>query len=200
MPAGVRFFDFDGRPLLNNAGQMVFLAGLVGGGVNSSSIWSEVSGNLALVARTRSQAPGTPTGVTFLIIDSSSVVLNDAGQIAFVAFLSGTGVNSMNNSGIWATDRNGDLQLIARAGELLEISPGNLRTISSLSLVGHTGNGDGKPSGFNNRGQLAFHAKFTDDTAGIFVSNLVAIPEPSSLLLLALGVVGACSLQRRFRA
>ena len=63
-----------------------------------------------------------------------SPVLNDAGQTAFAARLTGSGVRFHNNSGIWATDRTGVLQLIARTGDPLEVAPGDFRTISVLSL------------------------------------------------------------------
>ena len=78
------------------------------------------------------------------------------------------------------------MQLIARRGDLLEVAPGDFRTISGLNLVNGfsldsgTGNSDGRPSGFNNLGQLAFQASFTDGSSGIFVSNLVAVPEPDA--------------------
>jgi hypothetical protein len=43
-------------------------------------------------------------------------------------------------------------------------------------------------------GRLSFFATFTDGSAGVFVSNLVAVLEPSSLLLAALagasGILG----------
>ncbi len=73
------------------------------------------------------------------------------------------------------------MQLIARTSDLLELAPGDFRTISFLGFVSGTGNSDGRPSGFNNLGQLAFLASFTDGSSGIFVSNLVAVPEPSAL-------------------
>ena len=44
------------------------MASLTGSGVdstNNAGIWSEGSGSLALVARSGSQAPGTPSGVNF---------------------------------------------------------------------------------------------------------------------------------------
>jgi hypothetical protein len=78
------------------------------------------------------------------------------------------------------------------------VAPADFRTINGLSFVGisgsgSTGNSDGRRSAFNNFGQLAFAANFTDGTSGVFVSNRVAIPEPSSTLLglLALACLAA---------
>jgi hypothetical protein len=121
-------------------------------------------------------------------------MLNAAGQTAFNAQLIGSdGVSA--GSGIWATDRSGVLQLVARRGDLLEVAPGDFRTISLLTFLGDrdshsTGNSDGRPSAFNNLGQVAFSAIFTDGTSGIFVSNRVAVPEPSTFLLAAAAVAG----------
>jgi hypothetical protein len=117
-------------------------------------------------------------------------VLNDVGQTAFFALLTDSEGASAGR-GIWATDRSGDLQLIVRSGDLMEVAPGDFRTIGGIEIApDRTGNGDGRPSYFNNRGQLAFAARFTDGTAGIFVSNRVAIPEPSALLLGAITLLG----------
>lgn len=176
--------------VLNSAGRTAFYAGY---GSSGRGIWSEGSGSISLVARSGQQAPGAPTGVTFSGFSDTSIVLNEAGQTAFVASLSGG-----NGGGIWATDRTGVLQLIARTGQLLEVAPGDLRTTSNLRFNGGTGNSDGRPSGFSNRGQLTFFARFTDGSEGIFVSNLVTIPEPSSLSLIAIGLI-ATSAQRRRR-
>jgi hypothetical protein len=43
-----------------------------------------------------------------------------------------------------------------------------------LDFVAPSGNSDGRPSGLNNVGQLAFWASFTDGSQGVFVSNKVA--------------------------
>ena len=104
--------------MLNNAGQTAFRAGLTGSGVDSTNdrgIWSEGSGSLALVARSGSQAPGTPSGVNFDAASIRSPVLNDAGQTAFRAGLTGSGVDSTNNQGIWS-EGSGSLALVARSG------------------------------------------------------------------------------------
>ena len=194
--SGVNYGGF-GTPVLNAAGQIAFVAFVTGSGVNSSNnggIWSGDAGALALVVREGSQAPGLPSGVNFNSFFSNSLVLNAAGQTAFFANLTGIGVTASNREGLWATDRDGLLTLIARTGNLLEVAPGDFRTIASLSFVGNTGNEDGRPSGFNDLGQLAFSARFTDGTSGVFVSDLVAVPEPSAAALL---LVAAAATRRR---
>ncbi len=157
-PSGVNFNGFN-LPVLNNAGQTAFIAtSLAGNGLdptNDSGIWSEGSGSLTLVAREGDHAPGTPDGVLFrpyfFVSTNGSLgtrlVLNDAGQTAFYTELTGAGVDSSNNFGFWATDRSGQLQLIARMGDLLEVAPGEFRTISALSCftcTKSTGNSDGR--------------------------------------------------------
>ena len=187
--------------VLNDAGQTGFTGSVTGSGVSSSNnrgIWSEGGGNgLKLVAREGDAAPGT-SGAFFSSFRSP--IFNRAGQTAFLAELTGTGVTFGNDTGIWAEDTAGNLRLIARTGDLLDVDDGpgtDLRTISSLSFFENTGNEDGRRSGFNDLGQLAFGARFTDNiinnSSGIFVSNLVAVPEPSSLVLLSLAALGACT-------
>jgi hypothetical protein len=175
--SGVDFdaFSLSSWPVLNDAGQIAFRCHLTGIGVNATNnlgIWVERTDALELVARTGSPAPGTPSGVRFS--DLSLPTLNGEGQAAFRASLTGPGVSSSNNLGIWASDPEGALQLIARTGSPLEVAPGVLRTISDVQFVGFTGNSDGRASGFNNLGQLVFWARFTDGSQGVFVSNTVA--------------------------
>jgi hypothetical protein len=189
--AGVNFGNL-GDPVLNKAGQSAFTGSLTGPGVNSSNdraIFSEGGGlGLSLVARTGDPAPGTSTGVNFTRFNDP--VLNGAGQTAFLGFFAGAGVDSSNDRGLLATDPAGVLTLIARTGDLFDVDDDplidDLRTIASIGFVTGSGGEDGRPTSFNDAGQLAFRLGFTDGTQGIFVANTVAIPEPSSLLL-ALG-------------
>ena len=174
-PGGVNFGGFGAWFVLNDAGQTAFRANLTGAGVdftNNRGVWVEGADGLELVARTGSTAPGTPSGVNFSGL--SRPTLNEAGQVAFRGDLTGTGVNSTNNLGIWATDQTGALQLIARKGNQLEVTPGVFRTISDLGFVTDSGNSDGRASAFNNLGQLVFWARFTNNSQGVFVSSLVA--------------------------
>jgi hypothetical protein len=162
-------------PVLNDRGQIAFRANLTGAGVtsaNNQGLWSGDVGSLSLVARTGEQAPGTPNTVLFSNLFRPA--LNSEGQLAFRANLTGFGVTSSNNLGIWATDQDGAVQLIVRKGAALEVAPGDSRFISDLGFVIDSGNSDGRASAFNDLGQLVFWAKFTNGTQGVFVSSAVA--------------------------
>ncbi len=183
-------FDFiNSAADFNNAGQYAFAASLRGISVDNghrSGIWSQGGGNaLELVIREGDPAPGTAAGVVFddslspdfpeLPNITFNMSLNDSGQLAFDGYLRGPGITSANNSGIWAQDREGNLQLIVRTGDLLDVDDGpnvDWRTIQFLELG---------QDFLNDRGQIAFRATFTDGSHGIFISNLVAVPEPSSI-------------------
>lgn len=178
-PDGVNFGNFS-DPVLNGAGQIAFRGGLTGTGVtqaNDGGIWFEGGElGLALIAREGDNAPGTPNGVNFSHF--SAPVLNGAGQTAFTGSLTGS-VNSSNDRGIWATAPDGQLHLIARTGDLFNVSNDPLtpdpRTIRSLSLTASSAGQAARQTVFNDAGQLAFSAGFTDGSSGIFVATIAAL-------------------------
>src|SRR5690606_22350888 len=94
------------------------------------------------------------------------------GQIAFRGYLIGSGIDETNDSGIWATNTSGVLQLIAREGDPFEVAPGDSRIVSRLGFATDTG---GESRGFNGLGQLAFAAYFADGTAGVFVASTATL-------------------------
>ena len=176
---GVNFSSFD-HPAINDAGQTVFRSHLTGIGVddtNDSGIWSEAAGSLgnpALVAREGNQAPGTNTGVNFKGF-ANYPFINDAGQTAFWGILIGNGVDPYNNTGIWATGLDGLLTLVIRKGDLLDVDDDPLnedfRTVATVNLHPSFSRQSGGYSSFNENGQLAFRATFTDGSSGIFVAD-----------------------------
>ena len=176
--SGVSYKNFN-DVVLNDSGQTAFSGFLTGTGISNSNnrgIWAMGESGLTLVAREGHEAPGTE-GANFTSnfgSDLVSIAINIAGQTAFYARITGS---SNSNDGIWAQNSFGVLKLIAREGDLLDVDDGpgiDFRTISSLFFVDMNGNGDGRPSGFNDQGQVAFTAFFTDGSSGIFVSDLVA--------------------------
>ncbi len=211
-PVGVNFnllsISVSSRLSLNNRGQLAFLTGLEGVGINQSNnsgIWNEEGGELLLLAREGAAAPETDDGVNFS--GFSDPLLNNRGQTAFLGSLAGTGVTSSNNTGIWAEDNLGELRLIVRAGDVVDLSKNPLapdtRTFESFGLFNGDfadyASSDTRPKALNDRGQIVFRANFTDGTSGIFVSNLVAIPEPLSVVMFGLGCAGAMLTRYRDR-
>ena len=179
----------------NNAGHVAFNGSVTGSYVtnaNNNGLWCGAPGALKLVAREGDAAAGMAAGVTFAEVqhDNSTVVpfdyftLSDTGEVAFVSGLSGPGVEpGKNDVGMWAADADGNVFLIARSGDLLDVGNGELRKISFLI-----------PNDFNAQGKLAFIAEFTDGTNGAFI---VDAPEPGSLVVLTLLAGIAIGLRRR---
>lgn len=176
------------RVAVNRDGRFTHL-GLIGGaGVTTDNdfalIGGDLNGDFSVIAREGQQVPNLPTGVVFDEFydsddDENFTALNAVGQTAFLVRVRGPGITTDNDRGIWAQSLDGQLQLIAREGDQIDVSNDpfvtELRTIQTLSfLADYSGNDDGNPSGFNDLGQLAFSAEFTDGSKGVFVSDLVA--------------------------
>ena len=83
---------------------------------------------------------------------------------------------------------------------LLEVVPGDFRTITALGGPTESSNNDyGGPSGYNDLGQVVFRAVFSDGTEGLFVSDIATIPEPSGIFLLGLSMSIVSLAARHFR-
>jgi hypothetical protein len=193
-PAGQVYGNFFSHPALNSNRHLAFDGWLAGTGVdttNDTAIWAGPIDNLAIIAREGDVAPGAHDLATFAHIHYAYFVsMNAAGQVAFLAELAGDGVTLANNTGIYATDRIGRLRLIAREGDPLEVTPGITKIVQELTMFDNTNNEDGQQSSFNDLGQLAFRAVFTDFTEGIFVSSVATVPEPPAIVLFVLaGIV-----------
>ncbi len=128
MPDGVLFHyplsnnqNWISDPATNSLGQTAFFSYMSGPSVPLSvGLWAERAGTLSLVTRQGVSAPGTPSGVQFSSFGSLGwngfwPAFNDLGQTAFLGGLTGTGVNALNDSGIW-TETTGSLSLLAREG------------------------------------------------------------------------------------
>lgn len=166
-------FEAFAFPILNDAGRVAFRSTLASG---AQGIWSEGTGSLLHVASFGDQAPGAPAGVTFAAFDLSGTI-NNRGQLAFFANVNGPGGPG---DGIWVHDVDGVLRAIVRSGDTIEVAAGDVRTVSGVG--GYS---------FNDLGQLAFQALFSNGTQGVFVTDVVAIPEPAAwaLALVAFGAV-----------
>jgi len=177
-------------PTMNAAGHVVFDASVeeLSSHYNRHALWSDITGNLAPVATDGFRAPMTEPGTTFSAI--SSPAINALGQIVFWSALQGPDITDANNYAIWAADRSG-VRLLVRYGDVLEVAPGDFRTVSGLGCVLVGGGEDGIPRGLNDAGQFTYTARFTDGSEAIIVTD---VPEPAAWAGVAL--VAAC-LRRR---
>lgn len=106
-------FSFANTPLINSSGQVAFSVFL--NGIGGSALMAE-SNTLVpprVVAYTGQPAPGLGN-VTFLNFTGMS--LNNDGNLAFSATLTGIGVTTQNEESLWVED-GGSLHLIAREGD-----------------------------------------------------------------------------------
>lgn len=123
-----------------------------------------------LIMHTGQQAPGTPPGVVFTnffegLPPFGNVFMNGRDEIVFLSMLTGPGVGSTNNVGIWQAEPDGTVNLVARSGDTIDVGGGVQRQIQ-ISYLGGFGNDaplfggpeDGRPRLFNNRGQILFQA------------------------------------------
>jgi hypothetical protein len=168
---GVRFSSIRGLSLVGHD-YVQIAATVTGSGVdatNDEGLWIDRGDGLQLLLREGMPAPGVDEGLKIAFGAFTSRSFNDSGQMAFMGRLSGPGVDQTNDLAIWVEGAHG-LDLIARTGQRLEVAPGDLRTIASFAANYQ----------FNNQGQVAFLANFTDGGSGIFVAGPSSVPEPGA--------------------
>ncbi|MEM6334280.1 MAG: choice-of-anchor tandem repeat NxxGxxAF-containing protein [Planctomycetota bacterium] len=124
----------------SSSGQLAFRGGIVGTGVtgaNNTGLWVQNdAGQIELAAREGDAAPGADPDELFQ--GFSPPTINRDGNTAFFASLTGPGINSANNAGLW-TDRDGDLALLIREGDDAPGTSGRFITPRppSLNDAGH---------------------------------------------------------------
>jgi hypothetical protein len=149
----------------NDAGDVAFAADA---GSRGRAFWAGHPGAIRPVILPGAPAPADVPGLIFTDVFGYPM-LNGNGQVlSYVRYLNS--LTSEAGYGLWVTDRDGGLHLVAREHGQLEFDD-QLRTISQLGIR----------FGLNDSGQIAFTAQFTDGSSGLF---LASVPEPASLLAL----------------
>jgi len=181
-PAGVVFEEFSGLPgigqdfppRIDESGNVIFHAKLVGPGVNNGNIfdgnalgiWKQGAAGQSLVARQDDPAPGTAAGVEFMGFPSplsTETPLIAGGHAAFLGGLRGPGIDvnfGTNAIGIWS-DAAGPLTLLYRLGDQApDLPAGNTFRLFSLPF-------------FTASGRVAFNAvwRAPGDSPGLLVPN-----------------------------
>jgi hypothetical protein len=196
---GVTMQDFSAVSM-NDDGMMSFSGKVVDASGSRNGIFTADENGVYLKALGGQQAPGLPTGVVFdnFIGATGNIAINGFGQVAFVANLTGPGINSTNDQGLWATDRDGILRLVVCEKGSIEYLPGQFGTVGSfLSGPLRSGNQEGDLRGINDQGQITFYATGSNFGWGVFVSDVATVPEPSTALLAAPALLAIVKTRRR---
>ena len=173
---------------------LTFRATLTGSGVtssNSTGIWAKSPGSpLRLVMRQGDPAPEMPPGVVFGSgFSPSPTAINARGQIVFSTSFSGVSTNEFPATqssvhAVYASEPDGQLRLLVRAGQQVQVANNDTRTIRRVGPVGTafavgevSGSDNGRPSIFNDRGQLLLTLEFTEGTTGLFLVATDVISE-----------------------
>jgi hypothetical protein len=162
----------------NAAGEVAFVGDLGGLGGTQKVLISEGIEGLHMVAYFPGSLPDIEQDIQLVRLQDWA--LNDQGQVAFEGFLTGMGVTADNDVGIWAEDRLGVLRRVVREGDLVEVAAGDFRTVGRAFI-----------DGFNEFG-IGLSLSFTDGSRGAFVSDVVAIPEPSGIALYVSLTLSVC--------
>ena len=129
LPEGVRYVVLQtGLRDWNDVGDLAFSGQVAGPGVtsaNDSAAWAGRPGNIQLVARDGSPAPGTSGGVNYGSFQFAVIHINNSGQTVFENGLTGL-VNASNNRAIFFGPP-GNVQLAARLGQQAAGLPAGVR-------------------------------------------------------------------------
>jgi hypothetical protein len=154
-----QLFQAFGSMTFSHAGEVTFIC-------PSQAIFSNVGGVLRPLVRVAAAAPGTEAGSTFRLQYSDAVKgVDGAGSTIFVDDLDGPLVTNQNRRGAWVIDRAGNIQLVARAGQQIDVNPSpgttDLRTISTIGRIA-----------VGARGHVAMAVTFTDATGAVLALRL----------------------------
>jgi hypothetical protein len=187
--------------LLSDNGTLLATAQVIGGGGRATPdrvFWTGTRDELNVAFRAGVAAPGCPEGVVFSF--ATSVVHNDAGEIAVGAVLEGPGVLPQNNRGLWLGGP-GDLTKIARTGDPVagmaegvtwKVVAGGLSRINGVGET--TGQGNVQGPGITEASQYVI---FAGDRAGIQVIRQAGDPAPEIGPGVSIWLPGSYQLNKR---
>lgn len=148
------------------------------GGTTASTdfgLWGTAAyGPLQRIAREGDRPAGLPEGSTFG--PNLRFGLNGSGEVILAGTYTAPGLGT--GDGLWHHDLySGETSLLLREGDVVEVAPGDFRTITFLSALGRAAGGqDGRATAWNDAGQIAATMVFSDNSRGVF---RLTVPEPA---------------------
>ncbi|MCH7225493.1 choice-of-anchor tandem repeat NxxGxxAF-containing protein [Haloferula sp. A504] len=139
--AGGGTFNFPTFPTMNESGDIAIGTVIDGAPGSDSGVYRTVNGSFEKIWRKGDPAPG---GSAIFNTYSGLPIINDSGEVAFLAFLNNTPNGIDDNGGIFATDGTAIVR-IAQERDVVPEGTGRFWLFDDLS--------------FNNHGQAAFQAR-----------------------------------------
>ena len=165
-PLYATFFD----PVLNDSGEVAFLAMLQGTGIkaaNKTGLFGGAPASLRLLARLGDKAPdeaGTATAAVWSKFISHALPSGPGAGAVFLAESSGGGTTAKNKLALWAVDSGGTLRRLLRTNDSL--APEG-PAITKLTLLTAVLGAFGSTRSFNATGSVALLATFADKTQAL---------------------------------
>ena len=166
--------------VINDERNTAFIAKAKGRDVstgNDGGIWFQSpNAAAALIAREGAQPPGIADGARWKRFKSLALPDRARGPV-FLADLAiparrkpnPAGINATNDTGVWAVNSKGALQLIVREGDLLA---GTTSPIRALTLLGNVAGSPAQTRSFNGKAEIIYRATLRDSTEMIVKARL----------------------------
>ncbi len=155
--------NFDRSARMYGADEAAFRTVVEGPTGSFDGIWIGRPGTLRPFLLAGDPAPDLPPGTVFTSL--SSIVVNESGSMAVLAYAGGT-------YGVWAHDSSGRFRLALARDDVLEVLPGDMRIVNSFELRTISNGQDGLGLSFNANNQLALVVGFQDGSDGVAVVDL----------------------------
>ncbi len=163
---------YSSDPIYNLDESVAAINSLTGSHVTSANktalVYTPSGSSTEILARLGNQPPDVPAGAQYQAFKAIVLPTNQNGPAFLATMKPGLGgVTKTNLTGLWATDTQGTLHLIAREGNLI-----GQRTIRTLTILSHVTGSPGQTRSYNTAQQFVYRVNFTDGTEGIILISL----------------------------
>ncbi len=161
---------------INTSGDAVFPARFswfnLPADVDSAVLFKAFDAPTEILVREGDPAPGYWNDVEFddLMADWISFA-DDDGRRYFTARVRGPGIAPEIARGLWCVEPGGDVNLVIRAGQLIDTGDDVLRAVEHFSITSGTGADSGRRPGVNTHGDVALAVHFFDGTNAVVVAQ-----------------------------
>jgi hypothetical protein len=118
------------------------------------------------------QPPGMPAGARWNAFTSLAISAPRGPIFAATLQPGKGGVTAATASGVWGNDSAGELRLLFRKGESVQFGGGLVKTVKTFTLLNAAAGSAGVTRSFNDAGQVAWLATFTDQSQALLITEV----------------------------